>query len=448
MFATTCLLRFPFQHPPTRLPVPISDDPAVKTLAELRETMTRRPRGWKKLLASLEDDDRKGARVIAAHTRRQLRAERAERARVGRLLKIERTLRTKGVSWIAGVDEAGRGPLAGPVVAAAVIFGPEVALTGLDDSKTLNPEERERLYDQIFTDALSVGVGQCDSDEIDRLNIHQATLTAMRRAIAALDLQPERVLIDGNHLPGSGLYEMSILKGDARSHAIAAASVVAKVTRDRQMLTLDGNYPGYGLGEHKGYACETHLQALRRLGPSPVHRHSFHLQGFHSPAYQHLKTRIEDVCHPQDIPALLHDLRQARSSVPPRAFRDLKEKLNEREIQLNRTGPAGERIAEDELLKEGYLILDRNVRLSGGEIDLVAQAGDVIAFIEVKSDGPNGLGAPEQRVTVDKQQQIARLAEAYLQEHATTLAPRFDVVSVEMATDPPRVAIFKDAFRA
>ena len=134
--------------------------------------------------------------------------------------------------------------------------------------------------------------------------------------------------------------------------------------------------------------------------------------------------------------------------MPPRAFRDLKEKLNEREIQLNRTGPAGERIAEDELLKEGYLILDRNVRLSGGEIDLVAQAGDVIAFIEVKSDGPNGLGAPEQRVTVDKQQQIARLAEAYLQEHATTLAPRFDVVSVEMATDPPRVAIFKDAFRA
>ena len=389
--------------------------------------------------------DHPSTKTVAAQ--RRLRAERAERARVGRLLKIEQSLRKKGICHIAGVDEAGRGPLAGPVVAAAVIFPNDVALIGLDDSKVLTADQRDTLFDQIHEKAVSVGVGQCDSDEIDRLNIHNATLTAMRRAIEALSPQPERILVDGNHLPKSGLYEMALVKGDSRSHAIAAASIIAKVTRDRQMVALDSAHPGYGLARHKGYASADHLAAVKQLGPSPVHRRSFHLNGFHTPAYQHLRGRIDQTIRPEDLPSIGHDLRQARASLPPRAFRELQAHLALRETQLNRTGPVGERIAEDALLQEGYLILDRNVRLSGGEIDLVAQTGDVLAFIEVKSNGAHGIGSPERRLTQRKQRQIARLAEAYLHRHATTLAPRFDVVSVEMATDPPTVVIYKDAFR-
>ena len=417
------------------------------TVTELHDLVANRVRGWKKLLSRLEVDERAGVRKIAVAARRSLRAECAERARVGRLLKIERNLRKKRICHIAGVDEAGRGPLAGPVVAAAVIFPDGVALIGLDDSKVLTSEHREALYTQIHEKAISIGIGQCDAAEIDRLNIHHATLTAMRRAIKALSPQPERVLVDGSHLPKSGLYEMSLIKGDARSHAIAAASVIAKVTRDRFMQTLGLAHPGYGLAEHKGYASEHHLAALRKLGPSPVHRRSFHLNGFHTPGYQPLRDRIDRAARPDDLHAIAHDLRNARPTLPPRAFRELQAHLARRETQLNRIGPTGERIAEDALLREGYLILDRNVRLGGGEIDLVAQNGDVLAFIEVKSDGPRGLGDPAQRVTERKQQQIARLAEAYLHEHATTLSPRFDVVSVEMATDPPTVAIYRDAFR-
>ena len=422
-------------------------DPASKTIAQLRELVSTRPRGLQRLLSNLEQDERAGVREIAARARRLHRAERAERARVGRLLKIERTLQKKGIVHIAGVDEAGRGPIAGPVVAAAVLFPADAAILGLDDSKALKPEERSSLFNEIHQKATCIGVGQCDAAEIDQLNIHNATLTAMRQAILALQPQPERILVDGNHLPKSGLYEMALVKGDSRSHAIAAASIIAKVTRDRQMVALDSAHPGYGLAHHKGYASPDHLAAVKRLGPSPVHRRSFHLNGFHTPAYLHLRGRIDRTIRPEDLPSIAHDLRQARASLPPRAFRELQAHLALRETQLNRTGPVGERIAEDALLQEGYLILDRNVRLSGGEIDLIAQTGDVLAFIEVKSDGPHGIGSPERRVTEQKQRQIARLAEAYLHRHATTLAPRFDVVSVEMATDPPTVAIYKDAFR-
>ncbi len=445
MFATVPSW-FPFFSPP--LPMPSSIDPGSKTVAELRELVSKRPRGLQKLLSRLEEDERAGVRAIAAAARRRQRAERAERARVGRLLRIERSLHKKGIVHIAGVDEAGRGPIAGPVVAAAVLFPVEVAILGVDDSKALKPEQRAPLFDEIHGRATSIGVGQCDADEIDRLNIHVATLTAMRRAIQALRPAPERILIDGSHLPKSGFYEMALVKGDSRSHAIAAASVVAKVTRDRILCALDAQHPGYGLAHHKGYASEDHLNALKRLGPSPIHRQSFHLNGFHTPAYRHFRSQIDQISRPEDLHATAHDLKAARLSLPPRAFKELQAHLRQRETQLNRTGPAGERIAETELMRDGYLILERNVRLRGGEIDLIAQTGDVIAFIEVKSAGPHGFGAPERRVTTRKQQQIARLAEAYLHEHATTLSPRFDVVSVEMATEPPTAAIFKDAFRA
>lgn len=173
---------------------------------------------------------------------------------------------------IAGCDEAGRGPLAGPVVAAAVIVPDGLALAGLDDSKQLDAEQRLRLF-QVVRSTCAVGVGVASAAEIDRLNILQASLTAMRRAVVALDPAPDAVLVDGNQpVPGLHCGQQTLVGGDGRSVAIAAASIVAKVVRDTMMERLDRLYPGYGFAAHKGYPCPPHLAALQALGPCPVHR--------------------------------------------------------------------------------------------------------------------------------------------------------------------------------
>ncbi len=181
----------------------------------------------------------------------------------------------RGARAVAGVDEAGRGPLAGPVVAAAVILDPDLAIPGVADSKTLSPARRERLFDDIRTRARAVGVAAVDHAEIDRINILQATLRAMARAVERLPEVPDYLLLDALTLPDAPFPQEGIVKGDARSVSIAAASIVAKVTRDRMMRELDGRYPGYGFAVHKGYPTEAHRQAIRRLGPCPVHRMSF-----------------------------------------------------------------------------------------------------------------------------------------------------------------------------
>jgi ribonuclease HII len=176
---------------------------------------------------------------------------------------------------VAGVDEAGRGPLAGPVVAAAVILDARRPIRGLADSKVLTARRRERLFDEIRASALCVAVGQAGVDEIDTLNILQATLLAMQRAVAGLRLVPARVLVDGNRLPALAVPAHAVVGGDASVAAICAASIVAKVTRDRLCAELDAAHPGYGFAEHKGYATAAHLDALRRHGPCAAHRRSF-----------------------------------------------------------------------------------------------------------------------------------------------------------------------------
>lgn len=176
---------------------------------------------------------------------------------------------------VAGVDEAGRGPLAGPVIAAAVILDPRRPVAGLRDSKCLSAARRERLYEEITHNALAWAVGRAEAAEIDRINILQATMLAMTRAVAALEPAAEFVVVDGNRLPALTCPAQAIVRGDSRVAAISAASIIAKVSRDREMLELDARYPGYGLAQHKGYPSRAHLEALEVLGPTPQHRRSF-----------------------------------------------------------------------------------------------------------------------------------------------------------------------------
>lgn len=176
---------------------------------------------------------------------------------------------------IAGVDEAGRGPLAGPVVAAAVILDELKPIKGLADSKQLTAKRREKLYDEIRAKALCCSIAEASVEEIDRLNILHATMLAMQRAVAGLRLKPHKVLVDGNRLPPLDVLAEAIVSGDALVPAISAASILAKVTRDRQLEALDQRHPAYGFAQHKGYGTAQHLQALQQFGPLPEHRRSF-----------------------------------------------------------------------------------------------------------------------------------------------------------------------------
>ncbi len=190
--------------------------------------------------------------------------------------RVERNLLKHGIWPVAGIDEAGRGPLAGPVAAAAVVLNPHKVPRGLNDSKLLTPEERERLYEVIMRNAIAVAVAFASAAEIDRINIRQATFSAMRRALFALAFAPGHVLIDGNDLPpGLGLPAETIVKGDAAVSSIAAASIIAKVARDRLMRRLCSFYPAYRFSEHFGYATQAHLAAIAAHGPCPFHRLSF-----------------------------------------------------------------------------------------------------------------------------------------------------------------------------
>jgi ribonuclease HII len=191
------------------------------------------------------------------------------------LWAFETQAREKGCQIVAGIDEAGRGPLAGPVVSAAVILPTGIDLPGIDDSKKLTPARRSRLYDQLYKRARAIGIGVVDTAEIDRVNILQASLRAMAMAVANLRPQPDHLLIDGLFTIASDLPQQAIKKGDSRSISIAAASIVAKVTRDRLMAQVDGLFPEYGFSRHKGYPTKAHREAIVTHGCCHIHRRSF-----------------------------------------------------------------------------------------------------------------------------------------------------------------------------
>ncbi len=190
---------------------------------------------------------------------------------------FERVCQQNGYKQIAGIDEAGRGALAGPVIAAAVILPINCSIDGLNDSKQLTPKQRDYLHDEIYRVAVSVGIGTVDNRVVDNLNVLEATLLAMQAAIEQLTPKPDYLLIDGINFPAVAIQGEAIKKGDNRSYSIAAASIIAKTTRDRRMIALDRTYPNYGFQKHKGYPTSQHRQAIAQFGASDVHRHTFKL---------------------------------------------------------------------------------------------------------------------------------------------------------------------------
>jgi ribonuclease HII len=231
--------------------------------------------GLRRLASELEADRRRGARSLAQRCRRRAGNLDREERRMARLLELRATLMAQGARVVAGVDEVGVGPLAGPVVAAAVVLPEHPDLPGLDDSKRVPAPARERLAEAIHAQALHVGVGVVDVAEVDRVNVYHAALAAMRRAVEGLAAPPDHVLVDARTIPGIAAQQTPLVGGDGKDASIAAASIVAKVHRDALMVALDRRYPGYGFASHKGYGTAAHLAALRRLGPCPVHRRSF-----------------------------------------------------------------------------------------------------------------------------------------------------------------------------
>lgn len=198
-----------------------------------------------------------------------------EEERLKHMLEIEENLYNKGYKLVCGVDEAGRGPLCGPVVAAAVILKPDDMIEGVNDSKKLSEKKREMLYSDIMEKALAVGVGISDVDVIEKVNILNATKLAMKQAISNLKVRPEYVLIDGNQMIDINIEGETVVSGDAKSESIAAASIIAKVTRDRMLIEWDKKYPEYGFAKHKGYGTKAHIEAIRKYGLTPLHRPSF-----------------------------------------------------------------------------------------------------------------------------------------------------------------------------
>jgi ribonuclease HII len=229
-----------------------------------------------RLLEALDQDPRAGAAQLARTLRERKLKSQKEALRLQSLLRFEKELWQKGFRLIAGVDEAGMAPLAGPVVAAAVILPIRYTLCGLDDSKKIPDEQkRQALARQIKRDAIAWAVGQAEVREIDRINIYQSGLLAMQRAVGGLSTQPDFVLVDARTIPHCALPQRGIIHGDALSGSIAAASILAKTTRDDHMIEMDRMYAGYGFASHKGYPTPEHLRVLKERGPLPIHRRTF-----------------------------------------------------------------------------------------------------------------------------------------------------------------------------
>ena len=355
----------------------------------------------RELIAECRNDSRSSVRDLAKRYEIRIGKLAEELERLEKMRLYEREYESFGL--VCGIDEAGRGPLAGPVAAAAVILPKDARILYLNDSKQLSAKMRDSLFDEIMEKAVSVGVGIVGPERIDEINILQADYEAMRIAAGQLSPQPAVLLNDAVTIPDIGIRQVPIIKGDAKSLSIAAASVIAKVTRDRLMLEYDQLYPEYGFAQHKGYGSAQHMEAIRKYGPCPIHRKTF-----------------------------LTKLLGGESSHGP-------------ESQSSRScGTYYEEVVSEVLKKHGYRILERNFRCRQGEIDLVAEEGRYLVFIEVKYRSDLVSGSPLEAVDARKQQRICRTADYYRMIHhlGEEVPVRFDAAAVGNG----RIRVIRDAF--
>jgi ribonuclease HII len=310
----------------------------------------------------------------------------------------EGVARDAGYAPVAGVDEVGRGPLAGPVVAAAVILEAGKTLPGVSDSKQMTHGAREEAFERIQQESLAVGVGVVSHRYIDRFNILNASLEAMRRAVLALDPQPLLLLIDGLYGVSLNIVQKCLVKGDQRSKSISAASVVAKVYRDRIMQSYHLMYPNYAFAQNKGYATLEHISALEKYGSCPIHRQTF--GGFATLS----KDRL-------------------------------------------RLGRLGEELALKTVKRLGYKDIVRNYRCPLGEVDLVARDGDTLVFVEIKTRRGKSIACAKEAVDGRKQRQLSKVALAFMKAHDCSDAKaRFDVVAINVGGKRPEIEVIRNAF--
>ncbi|MFC1500622.1 ribonuclease HII [Candidatus Zixiibacteriota bacterium] len=376
-------------------------DRSLRDLERLLET-TENSAERMRLIGALESDVRAGARKLAERARKQDDKARRQEARWRAFFDPERRILEKGFSRIAGVDEAGRGPLAGPVYAAAVILPTEFVHHKLDDSKRMTPQTRQIAYREITAAAIAFGTGIATVEEIERHNILGAVHLAVERALAALDPPADFALVDGLPLTSCPVPHLAIVKGDSRSRAIAAASVIAKVERDAWMVGLDSEFPGYGFASNKGYGTKEHMEAIKRLGPTTVHRKSFLHSG-------------------EQLDLMPQDGRESSWEWGKRA-----EEMVAREYQ-----------------EHGYLVEFRRWRGGGGEIDLVCRRGDELVIVEIKASRSTLAGSPLGWLDSGQRRRMRSATTELLRQLEGDSQPahvRFDLAAVvDDGNGPPRI---------
>lgn len=279
------------------------------------------------IMRRLARDSRKGVRAVHDQLQRRHAEEKRRQRRRDEMLHLERVLWKSGIARIAGVDEAGVGPLAGPVVAAAVVFPPHCEIEGIDDSKRLDESDRERIA-PLIRERAKVGIGIAEVGEIDELNVYHAALAAMRRAVESLPSPPEHLLVDARQIPELEVPQNRLDRGDGLAYSIAAASIVAKTERDAMMLELHERYPEYGFASHKGYGTAEHQEAIRHHGVSPAHRRSFsflrELTGRYSQRFYDLAERLGEASSRPDLRDLQPEIERALDELPDDESRKLR----------------------------------------------------------------------------------------------------------------------------
>ena len=376
----------------------------MQSISEIKEILSNSPmETLPEQMKQFEEDSRKGVQNLLTSFRKKYEKHLQELARLEEILTYERGCWEAGYELVAGIDEVGRGPLAGPVVAAAVILPKECKIEGVNDSKKLSAKKREELYDVILEKAVSYGIGIVSNERIDEINILQATYEAMRDALSQLSPRAEYILADAVTIPMVSTPQQGIIKGDAKSMSIGAASIIAKVYRDRLMEAYEDVYPGYGFAANKGYGSAEHIEGIKKLGITPLHR----------------KTFVKNFL-PQDG-----------------------------ETTTDK-GNRGEALAAQQMEKMGSVFLETNFHALKGEIDINAKKGTYIVFTEVKYRKTEEMGSPAEAVNHWKQQHIIRAAKAYIAQNCLEQLGydfRFDVAEVLTSEGKTYFRYTEDAFQ-